>query len=82
MFSYLKKHLNSEILFDPTQTDHDTTDFQSEEWGLRIYGDVKEDMLPIVSFAESGANDMPEPRGQGFARTVYVDCDIGGDCVI
>ena len=39
-------------------------------------------MLPIVSFAESGANDMPEPRGQGFARTVYVDCDIGGDCVI
>ena len=24
---------------------------------------------------------MPEPRVQGFTMTVYVDCDIGGDCV-
>ena len=23
---------------------------------------------------------MPEPRGVGFTMTVYVDCDLGGDC--
>ena len=24
---------------------------------------------------------MHEPHGQGFTITVYVDCDLGGDCV-
>ena len=38
-------------------------------------------MLPIVSFAESGTGNMPETRGQVFIMTVYVDCDLGGDCV-
>ena len=38
-------------------------------------------MLPIFSFAESGTGDMPDPRGKGFTMKVYVDCDIGGDCV-
>ena len=38
-------------------------------------------MLGIVLFAESGTGNMPEPCGQGFKMTVYVECDIGGDCV-
>ena len=38
-------------------------------------------MLPLVSFSESGTSDMPDPSGQGFTMIVYVDCDIGGDCV-
>ena len=81
MISYIKKHQNSEILFDPTEPDVDMTDFQREDWGLIINGNVKDDMPPIVSFNESGTGDMPEPRGQGFTITVYVDCDIGSDCV-
>ena len=41
MFSYLKNHQNSEILFDPTELNFDMADFQREDWGLIIYGDVK-----------------------------------------
>ena len=81
IFYYLKKHHNSDILFDTTDPDVYMADFQSEDWGLSIYGDVKEEITPIVLFAESGTGNMPDPRGQGFTMIVYVDCDIGGDCV-
>ena len=35
----------------------------------------------MVSFAESGPGDMPEPHGQVFTMKVYVEFDIGGYCV-
>ena len=81
ILSYLNKHKNSEMLFDPTEPDVDMAYFHCEDWGLSIYGDVKEDMMSIVSFAESGTANMPDPRGQGFTMTVYFDCDLGDDCV-
>ena len=81
MLSYLKKHQNSQMLFDPTEPDVDMDEFHREDWGLIIYGDVKEDMLPIVSFDESGTDDMTDTRGQGFTMTVYSDCDLGSGCV-
>ena len=81
IFSYHKKHHISEMLFDTTEPDVDMADFQREEWGISIYGDFKEEMLPILFFSESGTINMPDPHGQGFTMTVYVDCDIGGDCV-
>ena len=46
MSSYLKKHQNSYMLFDPTETDVDMADFQHEYWGLSIYGNFKEEMPP------------------------------------
>ena len=52
MFSYLKKHHNSEMMFDHTEPDVDMDDFQREDWGLRIYGDVKEEITPILLFSE------------------------------
>ena len=81
MFSYLKKHHNSEMMFDHTEPDVDMDDFQREDWGLRIYGDVKEEITPILLFSEQGTGYMPEPCGQVFTMEVYVDCDLGGDCV-
>ena len=81
IFSYLKKHQNSEMLFYPTDPDVKISDFQREDWGLSIYGDVKEEIPPILLFAESVTGDIPETRGQGFTMAVYVDCDLGGDCV-
>ena len=41
IISYLNTHQNSEILFDPTAPDFEMADFQREDWGLSIYGDVK-----------------------------------------
>ena len=61
MFYYFKKQQNLEMLFDPTDPDVDMADFQSEYWGLSIYSDVKEEMPPILWFAESGTVDMPDP---------------------
>ena len=81
MFYYLKMHQNSEMLFGTTDLDVDMSDFQREDWVLSIYGDVKQYMPPIVSFYESGTRYMPDPCGQGFIITLYVDYDIGGDCV-
>ena len=51
MFSYLKGHQNSEMMFDPTAPDVEMDEFQREDWGLSIYGDVNEEMTPIVSFS-------------------------------
>ena len=81
MFAYLKKHHNSEMIFDPSEPEVDMSIFPREDWSLSIYGDVKEDMPPTRPFEELGPADMPAPRGTGFTTTVYVDCDLGGDCV-
>ena len=70
MFSYLKNHQNSEMLFDATEPDVDMADFPREDWCLIIYGDVQEEVPPIVLFDESRTGDMPEPRGQVFTMTV------------
>ena len=81
MFSYLEKYQNSDILFDPTEPYVYMADFQHEDLGISICGDIKKEMPPIVFFSESGTGNMPEPRGQIFTMTVYVNCDLGGDCV-
>ena len=41
MFDYLKKHHNSEMVFDPSEPEIDMADFPHEDWSLSIYGDVK-----------------------------------------
>jgi len=81
VFSYLRGHHNSEMAFDPSEPEINMEDFPREDWSLSIYGDVKEEIPTIMPFETSGPGDMPEPRGQGFRMRVYVDCDLGGDCV-
>ena len=81
MFAYIKTNHNSEMVFDPSEPDTDMSDFPREDCSLSIYGDVKQDMPTTCPFSESGPADMPAPRGVGFTMTVYVDCDLGGDCV-
>ena len=81
MFYYLNNNHNSEMLFDPNESDAYMAGFHSEDWGLSTYGNFKEGIPSIVLFAESGTGNMPDPRGQGFTTTVYFDCDPGGDCV-
>ena len=81
MFAYLKKHHNSEMVFDPSEPDVDTNEFPREDWSLSIYGDVSEELPRSKPFEDSGPGDMPEPRGQGFRMRVYVDCDLGGELV-
>ena len=81
IFSYLKCHQNTEMVFDPSEPQLDMADFPREDWSLSIYGDVKEELPPQKPFKESGPADMPEPRGKAFKIVTYVDCDLGGDLV-
>ena len=81
LFSYLKSHHNSEMVFDPSVPDHDMSEFPREDWSLSIYGNVSEELPPTRPFEDSGPGEAPEPRGKGFRITVFVDCDLGGDLV-
>ena len=69
------------MVFDPTELVLDMDQFPREDWSLSIYGDSPEDLPTQKPFEESGPADMPEPRGKCFRLVVYVDCDLGGDCV-
>ena len=59
------------MVFDPTVPSIDIEQSRRQDWTLSIYGDVKIELPP----------NMPESRGQGFTMRVYVDYDLGGDCV-
>ena len=79
--AYLKKNHNAEMVFDPREPEVDMKNFPQEDWIYSIYGDAKEEPPPTKPFAESGPGDMPEPRETSFTMPVYVDCDIGGNCI-
>ena len=49
VFAYLRKHLNSEIVFDPTEPDVDMNSFQRQDWRYSIYsssGEETKESLP------------------------------------
>jgi hypothetical protein len=81
IFSYLNSHHNAEMVFDPSDPDIDLADFPREDWSRSIYGNAGEELPPEKPFKESGPGEIPEPRGRGFRIVVYVDCDLGGDCI-
>ena len=59
IFSYLRKHHNSEIIFDLSEPDLDLSLFEQQDWSTTVYGDKLKEELPP---------GMPEPRGQGRRR--------------
>ena len=66
VFAYLKLHHNCEIVFDPTETEINLSDFSEKDWSTS-YG-AKE----VLS------TNTPEPRGQGFVIRAFVDSDHAG----
>ena len=43
MFSYLKSHANSEIVFDPSQVEFDKALFPKKDWVYSIYAQAASD---------------------------------------
>ena len=37
VFAYLKKHMNTEMVFDPRDTEIDMNSFQRQDWSYSIY---------------------------------------------
>ena len=49
IFDYLKKHHNTEMVFDPSVTDFDADKFQLQDWSHTVYGDAPPDRPPNMS---------------------------------
>ena len=71
IFAYLKKHHNTEMVFDPSVPNFDADKFQGQYWYQTLYGDSPPDRT----------TNTPKPRGQGFIVSAHVDSDHAGDTV-
>ena len=60
IFAYLKKHMNSEMVFGPSLPETDMDSFAKQDWNYSIYstpGEELKEELPLK---------MPEPLGTGL----------------
>ena len=71
IFAYLKKHHNSEMVFDPTPVEFDRNLFEKQEWSYSQYG--------FKDMREEVPDGMPEPHGQSMTMRVFVDSNHAGD---
>ena len=55
IFGYLQSHMNSEIVFDPSEPMIDMQNFQRQDWGYSIYSSSGEELKERVR------SDIPEP---------------------
>ena len=75
IFAYLKKHHNTEMIFDPSEPVIDMEQFPKQDWSHSVYATGDAELTePIPS-------DMPEARGEGFTMRLYVDSDHAGDSI-
>ena len=59
------------MVFDPSVTNFDADKFQRQNWSQTVYGDDPPDQPP----------NTPNPWGQGFLVSAYIDSDHAGDTV-
>ena len=71
IFAYLKKHHNTEMVFDISVPNFDAHKFHHQDWSQNVYGDAP----------QYQPTNMPKPRGQGFIVSSHVDSDHAGDTV-
>ena len=69
IFSYLKKHHNTEMVFDPSGPDFNADRTQRQYWSHNMYDDAPPDQPPT----------MPKSLVQGFIVSAHVDTDHAGD---
>ena len=71
IFSFLKNNHNAVMVFDPTETDIDESQFKNEDWSATAYGEFKEEMTL----------NTPRYHGIGFKIQSFVDSDNAGDSI-
>ena len=72
VFVYLKKHMNTEMVFDPSETEIDMNSFQRQDWSYSIYS------LPGEVLKEALSPNKPNSLGNGFKIRCFVDSDHAG----
>ena len=75
IFLYLKKHHNTEMIFDPNELTIDEDLFEKQDWSNSVY--VTDD----TDLKEALPGNMPKPRGLGMIMSAYVDANHAGDSV-
>jgi Reverse transcriptase (RNA-dependent DNA polymerase) len=70
VFSYMKRHPKTSIVFDHRIPDVDRSGFCEYDW-TEFYGDIKESIPPNV----------PEPLGKAVHISCFVDADHAGNVV-
>ena len=71
IFAYLKAHLNTEMVFNPTPVALDMNLFEQQDWSYLPYG--------CKGLTEELPNNMPKPCGPLMTMQVFVDADHAGD---
>ena len=72
VFSYLRQHHNTEMVFDPSYPEVDKDLFERKDWTTTEFGLKTKEEMPT---------DMPEPRGLGFVMRSFVDADHATDSI-
>ena len=72
IFSYLKRHHNAELVFDPSDPDIDKASFKEQDWSTSEMGFVGEEEIP---------DNAPEPLGNKMVMRAFVDADHAGDVI-
>jgi hypothetical protein len=68
IFSYLKSHVQSTLVFDPNPVEWDEQRFQKCDW-KEFYGDISESVPP----------NAPTPRGATVQVNAFIDADHAGN---
>ena len=71
IFDYLKKHHNTDMVFDPSVPKFDADKFQRQDWSQIVYRDASLDLPPNTT----------KPRGQWLIISAHVDSDHSGETV-
>ena len=73
VFAYLKKHMNTEMVFDPSEPENDMNSFQRQDWSYSIYSSPGEELK------EALPPNMPKPLGHGLNIHCFVDDNHAGE---
>ena len=73
IFAYLKKHLNSEMVFNQSEPDIDMKSSQRQYCSYSIYSSPGEELKEVLP------PNMPQPLGNGFKIRCFVDAYRDGE---
>lgn len=73
IFSYLKKHHNVEMFFDPCEPNIDQSEFPRIKWSDSVCDSDDCNLIEPVPL------DMPEPQDEGMTMPLFVDSDHADD---
>ena len=77
IFAYLKRHHNTEMVYDSTTPEIDVqNEFPKEDWTTSVYLD-EDGKIPTEEIPE----DAPKPLGKPMTMRLFVDSDHAGDKV-